>query len=82
VTKEPDLLTIWSEAFDCEDKELKVFWNITKSVDENTYYGEDPQIESRIMLKYEQGKFYVKRCIYYDEKLGTDHQIYLKVRRR
>lgn len=82
LTKEPDLLTIWSEVFDCEKKELKEFWNITKSVDENTYYGEDPQIESRIMLKYEEGKLYIKRSIYYDGKIGSDSLIYLKVRRR
>ena len=82
LTKEPDLLTIWPEVFDCEKKELKEFWNIKKSVDENTYYGEDPQIESRIMLKYEEGKLYVKRSIYYDGKIGPDHQVYLKVRKR
>ena len=82
LTKEPDLLTIWPEVFDCEKKELKEFWNITKSVDENTYYSEDPQIESRIMLKYEEGKLYIKRSIYYDGKLGPDNLTYLKVRRR
>ncbi|MHC4456732.1 MAG: hypothetical protein ACYS0I_06495 [Planctomycetota bacterium] len=79
---EPDLLTIWPDAFDCDQEELKKYWKITKYVDENTYYGEDPKIESRIMLKYEEGKVYIKRSTYYDGKIGSDHQMYLKVRRR
>ena len=82
LTKEPDLLTIWPEAFDYEREELKAFWNITKSVDENTYYGEDPRIESRIMLKYEAGTLYVKRSTHYDGKAGADKEVYLKVQRR
>jgi len=82
LTKEPDLLTIWPEAFNCEQEELKAFWTITKSVDENTYYCEEPQIESRIMLKYEEGTLYVKRATYYDRKIGPDDLVYLKVRRR
>lgn len=82
LTKEPDLLTIWPEAFDCEKKELEAFWNITKSADNNTYYSEDPQIESRIMLKYEGGTLYIKRSTYYDTKIGSDDLVYLKVRRK
>jgi hypothetical protein len=83
LTNKPDLLKIWPEAFDCEEKrDIKAFWTITKSVDENTYYGEERQIESRIMLKYEAGKLYVKRSTHYDGKAGTDKEVYLKVRRR
>ena len=83
LSKEPDLLTIWPEVFDCEKgKDIESFWDITKSVDGNTYYGEDPQIETRIMLKYEEGSIYVKRSTYYDKKIGPDDLVYLKVRRR
>ncbi len=51
-------------------------------MDKNTYYGESPQIESIIMLKYEEGTLYVKRATYCDRKIGPDDLVYLKARKR
>lgn len=74
--KKPDLLEIWPDAFDMarDDFDEKWgyngFWDITYTASEDTYYGEDTEDEARMILKYENGKLYIKKEITY-LKVGT-----------
>ena len=74
--KKPDLLEIWPDAFDMarDDFDEKWgyngFWDVTYTASEDTYYGEDTEDEARMILKYENGKLYIKKEITYI-KVGT-----------
>ena len=69
--KNPDLLEIWPDAFDMarDDVDEKWgyngFWDVTDSVNEDTYYREDTKDEARLLLKYENGSLYIKKEVVY-----------------
>jgi hypothetical protein len=84
LTKKPDLLKIWPEAFECrpgstfEDEEhwFYKFWDVEKIVNEDTFYSEIPEEETYTAMKYEKGKFYFKKLTVFikiHEKDGTVH---------
>ena len=39
--KKPDLLEIWPEAFECEFDKFDKFWDLEKTITEDTYFIED-----------------------------------------
>jgi hypothetical protein len=41
------------------------FWDVTDLASEDTYYGEDTEDEARLVLKYENGKLYIKKEVMY-----------------
>jgi hypothetical protein len=69
--KRPDLLEIWPDAFDMERDDVNEewgyngFWDVTDLASEDAYYGEDTEDEARLVLKYENGKLYIKKEVMY-----------------
>jgi len=65
LTKRPDLLEVWPDAFECAKgpftEELNQFWDIRKMINEDTYYGEVPEGGTQTVCKYEGGKVYIKK---------------------
>lgn len=65
LTKKPDLLEFWPKAFDLEQRRIVEFWDITNQDNEDTYYGEDPEVEASAAAKYENGKIYFRTKVSY-----------------
>jgi len=65
LTRKPNLLELWPEAFDCQIQEFNKFWDVTNIVNKDTYFGEDTDFEACVMFKYENGKLYVKKITRY-----------------
>ncbi len=76
-----DLSKTWPEAFECV-QEFSDKWYVSKSVDANTYFGEDKDKKSFVVAKYEGGKMYVKRSTYYEVKYDDEKQMLLKAIRK
>jgi hypothetical protein len=80
VTQALDLMQTHPETFICQIEDFSNYWKLTKVADEQTYYGEAHDIQSNVMLKYEDGKLYVKRTISYMSSVGDDGQLLVKVK--
>ena len=80
----PDLLKFWPEAFSCSEEELgEEYWDVKNSVNDETYYGENPEYKAQMVIKYERSKIYFKKEILYIEA-GTDESgstVYKKLKR-
>ena len=76
LVERPDLLEVWPDAFDMAPYDFNEkwgyngFWDVTNTVDEDTYFGESAENESQMVFKYENGKLYIKKEITY-LKVGT-----------
>ncbi len=77
----PDIIEIWPEVFECVP-EFSDKWCVSKSADKNTFYGEDTNRKSFVVLKYEGGKMLVKRSSYYEIKIDDERQMLLKVMKK
>lgn len=77
--KEPDLLEIWPDAFECEfDK----FWDLEKTITEDTYFIEDLDEETYRVFKYENGNLYVKKSTTYLSFISEKNEVlYKKVKK-
>jgi hypothetical protein len=82
LVNKPDLLEIWPQAFECTVAEFSDNWTVTKNVDRNTYYSEDPNIESQVLFKYEGGRVFVKRSTYYTTIKSDDGQLLYKIKEK
>lgn len=60
LVENPNLLSLWPEAFECSDDDFK-YWDISGSIQGKNYYYEDHDVETRIAVKYIDGKMYFKR---------------------
>jgi hypothetical protein len=82
--KTPDLLKFWPDVFSCQEENFtKKYWDAKNSVNNETYYGEDPEYRAQTALKYENGKMYAKKEVIYIEA-GTNERgstVYKKSRR-
>jgi len=65
LTKKPDLLELWPKAFDLEQPRIAEFWDMTSQDNEDTYYGEHPEVEASAAAKYENGKTYLRTIATY-----------------
>lgn len=70
--KTSDVLKFWPDAFSCRVEEFaEKYWDVKRSVNDETYYGEDNKYRGQMVIKYEKGKIYFKKEIIYVEA-GTD----------
>jgi hypothetical protein len=82
LTKEPDLLEVWPEAFECELDKFDKFWDLEKTITEDTYFMEDPDEETYRLFKYENGSLYVKQSTtYLSFRSEKNEVLYKKVKR-
>jgi len=65
LTKKPDLLEFWPKALSLEQRRIVEFWDVTNQDTEDTYYGEDPEVEASAAAKYENGKIYFRTKVSY-----------------
>jgi len=71
LVQSPDLLKIWPEAFNCEEygfskkQGFNKFWDVKKVIDEDTYFGENREEKTCTLVKYENGKLYIKKSATY-----------------
>lgn len=82
--KEPDLLDIWPEAFECEFDKFDKFWDLEKTITEDTYFIEDLDEETYRLFKYENGTLYVKKSTMYVSFISEDKErelLYRKVKK-
>jgi len=80
--KKPDLLEIWPEAFECEFDEFDKFWDLEKTITEDTYFIEDPDEVTYRLFKYENGNLYVKKSTTYVMFINEKHEVlYKKVKK-
>ncbi len=80
--KEPDLLEIWPEAFQCEFDKFDKFWDLEKTITEDTYFAEDPDEETYRVFKYENGNLYVKKSTTYLSFRSEENEVlYKKVKK-
>ena len=69
-----DLLKFWPDAFSCRvEKFAEKYWDVKNSVNDETYYGEDPEYRGQMVIKYEKGKIYFKKEVIYIEA-GTNER--------
>lgn len=88
--RKPDLSEYWPEAlewrhgrFNPSEHPFYSIWDLKKIPDENTYYGEDPQFESSLVAKYQNGKIYLKaRIIYLPEIHENGKKLWTKKKER
>jgi hypothetical protein len=76
--KKPDLLEIWPEAFECEFDKFDKFWDLEKTITEDTYFIEDPDEETYRVFKYENGNLYVKKSTTYFSFRSEKNEILYK----
>ncbi|MBW8040214.1 MAG: hypothetical protein FVQ85_09470 [Planctomycetes bacterium] len=80
--KKPDLLEIWPEAFECEFDKFDKFWDLKKSITEDTYFIEDLDEETYRVFKYENGNLYVKKSTtYLAFRSETNELLYKKAKK-
>lgn len=80
--KKPDLLEIWPEAFECEYDKFDKFWDLEKTITEDTYFIEDPDEETYRVFKYENGNLYVKKSTTYLHFISEKREsLYRKVKK-
>ncbi len=70
-----DLLKSWPQAFDCQVDKFKKFWDVTNTINEDTYYVEKPEEEIYIVAKYKSGKLYFKKTRTYAMTLDENGNI-------
>jgi len=82
--KVPDLLEIWPEAFLCQHEGFaKKYWDVRNTVNNDTFYAEDPEYEAHMLLKYENGIMYFKKEeIYLTLKDENDNILHKKAKRK
>lgn len=57
-----NLLEVWPDAFLCQHEDFAdKYWDVKNAVNDGTFYGEDPEYEARMLLKYENGVMYFKK---------------------
>ena len=76
-----ELAKTWPEALECVEN-FSDKWAVSKSVDVNTFFGEDKDRKCFVVAKYEGGKIYIKKSTYYEVKIDEDRQMLLKVIRK
>ena len=55
--KKSDLLKFWPDAFSCQEENFTTkYWDAKSSVNNETYYREDVEYQTQMVLKYENGK--------------------------
>jgi len=83
--QKPDILEVWPEAFglqcghsDPTGFSIYKFWDVRNTVNDNTYYWEAPEEQTRTAFKYENGKLYIRKITKYigvrDEKGWMHHK--------
>jgi hypothetical protein len=76
--RKPDLLEVWPEALECEYDKFNRFWDLQKTVTEDTYFIEDPDEETYRLFKYENGNLYVKKSTTYIAFKSKENEILYK----
>ena len=86
LTNRPDLLEFWPEAFDWYDSHPEhrfvKLWDVTKTVDDKTFYGRSSQEETYVVAKYENDKLYIKKVMMYVVIIDENGQAHLKIKER
>lgn len=79
-----DLLKFWPDVFSCRAEEFaEKYWDVKNSVNDETYYGENLEYRIQMVIKYENGKIYLKKQVIYVEA-GTNERgstVYKKSKR-
>jgi len=82
--KEPELLELWPEAFECKESAFKSrYWDSHQISEGEIYYFEHPEEETRIAVSYGNEKFYfIKETKYVSAgKDGRGIDLYKKAKR-